>query len=77
VLLVHYVRHIYYARLYDGRNPSTLEQVRRTERNAYRTQAAYLKAVGGTLWTKDLAGTYVPLTSPQFSPPFKMLVSRQ
>jgi hypothetical protein len=62
-VLIHEGRHIYDARFYGGRNPSTVEQVRRTERNAYRTQAAYLKAVGGTMWTKDLAGTYVPLTS--------------
>lgn len=61
--LVHEGRHIYDARFYGERNgPSTVEQVRRTERNAYRTEAAYLKAAGGTMWTKDLTGTAVPLT---------------
>jgi hypothetical protein len=61
-VLIHEGRHIYDARLYGGRNPSTVEQVRRTERSAYRTQAAYLKAVGGTMYTRDLTRDYVPLT---------------
>jgi hypothetical protein len=61
--LVHEARHISDARFYGQRNgPSTIAHVRRTERNAYRTEAAFLKATGGVMGMTDLSGATVPLT---------------
>ncbi|HEV2816914.1 MAG TPA: hypothetical protein VGW40_06815, partial [Allosphingosinicella sp.] len=62
--LLHEARHIYDNRFYGLRNgPTTLAQVRRTERNAYRTEAAYLKSTGLTGYAEDPNGVIVPLTS--------------
>lgn len=63
-VLAHEGRHGYDARFYGERNGAkTLFEVRRTERNAYRTQAADLKATGGTMYTLDSTRTLVPLTT--------------
>lgn len=63
-VLAHEGRHAHDANFHGERDgPSTLAEERRTERNAYRTQAAYLKAVGGTANTIDPSGATVPLTA--------------
>jgi hypothetical protein len=53
-VLVHEARHLYDARQYG--NPVTLAGSRRTERNAYRTQAAFNKAIDYKLEITDLDG---------------------
>ncbi|MGE0828014.1 MAG: hypothetical protein AB7O04_01520 [Hyphomonadaceae bacterium] len=52
-ILVHEGRHVYDNQVYSLQNgPSNIDEVRRTERNAYRTQAAYQRAVGMVTYTQ-------------------------
>lgn len=55
-ILVHEARHAYDIKVYKwDRAPRTVEQTRLTERNAYRTMAVYIQAVGETYGVKNLA----------------------
>jgi hypothetical protein len=40
---------------------NTVADIRLTERNAYRSQAAFLQSVGGTMYTTNAAKVVVPL----------------
>ncbi|HYD86005.1 MAG TPA: hypothetical protein VEA80_00880 [Vitreimonas sp.] len=63
--LVHEGRHVYDNQVYSLQNgPSNIDEVRRTERNAYRTQAAYERAVGMVSYTVNpMTGATVPFSS--------------
>ncbi|MES2443088.1 MAG: LysM peptidoglycan-binding domain-containing protein [Pseudomonadota bacterium] len=62
--LVHEAQHIVDNIRYHLRNgPDTTDQERRTERNAYRTQAIFLQATGKTLYYKNMAGVSTSLTT--------------
>jgi hypothetical protein len=61
--LVHEARHVADNRHFGLANgPRTTAQVRRTERNAYRTEAAYMKVSGFAQNVRMPNGTEVPLT---------------
>lgn len=63
-ILVHEGRHIYDDRFYGLNNgPTNIDESRRTERNAYQTEAAYLKAIDAKIYVLDLTGNPVLLTS--------------